>query len=45
MVEGGRVKISIGSPNSTTPGDVQHFLIEVGYDNAVVIGVRNKESL
>src|SRR5437867_13434068 len=45
MVKRGHVKIPIGLPNSTTAGDIEHFPIEVGYDNAVVIGVRDKESL
>ena len=45
MVECSCVKIPVGPTNSATPGDIEHLPIEVSYDNAVVVGVRDKESL
>src|SRR5713101_869014 len=45
MIERGCVKIPVGLPKSTTTGDIEHFPIEIDYDNAVVVGVRDKESL
>src|SRR5215211_6872343 len=45
MMEGGRVKIPVDPTDSTTPGNIERLPIEVSYDNAVVVRVRDKESL